>query len=225
MAWALKKEEKRYREPKRRASKLDHPISFSIHTAQDLQRRSSGANEGQEEIDFIADDKPPWVDPVGQGQTGGHFPGIHKSHTEVSKGSSEKPVHLQGEPVTSIHGLVAGVGQLDDHESAGLPGQQCSHRCPDPCESLHKDRWGKGGEVGTQAQHHRCVGAPGQASQLPDHRVQGGHRGAQGAQGPAVGPPVQHYAPSGLHCHQGPRLIRGVQIHRLQGCGEDKREA
>lgn len=51
--------------------------------------------------------------------------------------------HLEGEPVTSIHGLVAGVGQFDDHKSVGFEGQQCSHGCLDPCQLLKKD----GGKV------------------------------------------------------------------------------
>ena len=66
----------------------------------------------------------------------------------VSRGSSEEPVHLEGEPVAAVRGLVAGVGQFDDHQSAGLPDQQCSHGGPDPCQSLHKDGRREGGEVG-----------------------------------------------------------------------------
>ena len=126
----------------------------------DPQKCSGGADEGEEEVHLIADNQPPWVDAVRQGQAGGHFPGIHKGHTEVSKGSSEEPVHLEGEPVTAIHRLVAGVGQFDDHKGAGLPGQQRSHGRPDPCQSSHKDGWREGGEVGAQPQHHHGVGAP-----------------------------------------------------------------
>ena len=165
---------------------------------------------GQQEVHLVSDDAPPWVDAVGQGQAGGHFPGVHKGHTEVGKGSSEELVHLEGEPVAAIHGLVAGVGQFDDHQGAGLPGQQRSHSSPDPGQLLHEDGRREGGEVGAQAQHHHSVGAPSQAPQFPDHGVQGSHRGEKRAQGPAVGAPVQHNGPGGVHGHQWPRVVRGV---------------
>ena len=165
---------------------------------------------GEQEVHLVSDNAPPRVDAVGQGQAGGHFPGIHKGHTEVDKGSSEEPVHLEGEPVAAVHGLVAGVGQFDDHQGVGLPGQQRSHSSPDPCQSLHEDGRREGGEVGAQAQHHHSVGAPSQAPQFPDHGVQGSHRGAKRTQGPAVRAPVQHYGPRGVHGHQRPRVIRGV---------------
>lgn len=50
----------------------------------------------------------------------------------VHKGSSEGPVHLEGFPVAAVHRLMFCVGQSDDHQSAGLLGQQCSHSSPNP---------------------------------------------------------------------------------------------
>lgn len=114
------------------------------------QKHSGWEEERKEEVHLVVDDEPLRVDDVTQGQAGGHFPGIHEGHM-VSKGSSEERVHLEGEPVATVHRLVAGVGQFDDHQGSGLPGQQCSHGCPDLCQSLHKDGQKKGGEVGAQA--------------------------------------------------------------------------
>lgn len=59
------------------------------------------------------------------------------------------------------------VGQFDDHQVPGSPGQQCSHSSPDFCQSLHEDGWREGGEVGTQAQHHHSVGAPARPPAVP----------------------------------------------------------
>lgn len=120
-----------------------------------------GAEEAKEEVYLIADDELPWVDAVRRGQTEGHFLGVHKGHTEVSKGSS----------VAAIHGLVPGVVQFDDHKNVVLPSQQGSHGCPDPHRSLHNDEQGESGEAGTQAKHHHGVGAPSQASQFLGHQV------------------------------------------------------
>ena len=75
-----------------------------------------------------------------QGQTEGYFPGIRKGQVEVTKGSSEELVNLEGEPVPAIHRLVVGVDQFDDHKSAQFPGQRCSHSRPDPCQSSDKDK-------------------------------------------------------------------------------------
>lgn len=49
--------------------------------AQELQKRSSRADKREEEVHFIVDDEPLWVDAVGQSQTGGHFSNVHKGHT------------------------------------------------------------------------------------------------------------------------------------------------
>lgn len=76
----------------------------SIHTALGMAE-CLGVADGEEEVHLV-DDEPSWVDAIRQGQTGGHFPGVYKGHTVVSKDSSEKPVHLESEPVTAIHGLV-----------------------------------------------------------------------------------------------------------------------
>lgn len=54
---------------------------------QDRQERSGGADVGEQEVHLISDDALPRVDAVRQGQAGGHFPGVHKGHTEVGKGS------------------------------------------------------------------------------------------------------------------------------------------
>lgn len=77
------------------------------------------------------EDEPPWVDAVGEDWAGGHFSGVHKGHM-VHKGSSGEPVHLEGVPVAAVHRLVFCVGQFDDHQSAGLLGQQCSHSSSNP---------------------------------------------------------------------------------------------
>lgn len=81
------------------------PVSLpSIHRALGMADCVGVADEGEGEVHLV-DDEPPWVDAVRQDQAGGHFPGVYKGHTEVSKDSSEKPVHLESEPVTAIHGL------------------------------------------------------------------------------------------------------------------------
>lgn len=69
------------------------------------------------------DDEPPWVAAVGHGQAGGHFPGMHKGHTEVSKGSSEELVQREDEPFAAIHRLAAGVDQLENHKIATTAAQ------------------------------------------------------------------------------------------------------
>lgn len=58
-----------------------------------------GVADGEGEVHLVGDELP-WVDATRQDRTGGHFPGVYKGHTEVSKVSSEKPVHLESEPVT-----------------------------------------------------------------------------------------------------------------------------
>ena len=137
--------------------------------------------EGKDKVHLIVDDEPPWVVAVGEGQAGGHFPGVPKGHM-VCKGSSEEPVHLEGIPVTAIHGLVFCVGQFDDHQSVGLLGQQCSHSSPDP--QFHGPPVVMrllvcGGNAGASCVHYMCA-------------------------------PVQHYTLSGVHGHQRTHLIHGM---------------
>lgn len=69
------------------------------------------------------DDEPPWVAAVGHGQVRGHFPGFHKGHTEVGKGSSEELVQWEDEPFSTICRLVAGVDQLESHKIATAAAQ------------------------------------------------------------------------------------------------------
>lgn len=69
------------------------------------------------------DDEPAWVAAVGHGQARGHFPGVHKGHTEVSKGSSQELVQWEDEPFAAIYGLVAGVDQLENHKIATTAAQ------------------------------------------------------------------------------------------------------
>lgn len=47
----------------------------SIHTALGRAEALGAADE----------EEPPWIDAVGRGQAGSHFPGVHKGHTEVRK--------------------------------------------------------------------------------------------------------------------------------------------
>lgn len=69
------------------------------------------------------DDEPLWVAAVRHGQAGGHFPGFHKGHTEVSKGSSEELVQQEDEPFAAICRLVAGVDHLENHKIATAAAQ------------------------------------------------------------------------------------------------------
>lgn len=48
------------------------------HTVPGPQTHSGGADEGKEQVQLVADDEPPWVDAMGQGLTGGYFPGVHQ---------------------------------------------------------------------------------------------------------------------------------------------------